>query len=266
MDETTNPVEGSVAQPVVESNAQVSAVVPEVKPEGEAKAEPEGSKDGMGELPEWAQKRFKELAAQKRRYKEEAQSIRSEVNSLKEQFAKLTPQAAPISKDDPEYVSKLVEAEISKREQERVAQMRQQEQQKVAQTEANDRIAKVRETLPDFDEVVGNSDIVLPEDVHAELAASEVGLQIAYELAKNPEMAEKLTRLTPAGRQRELLKMELRIESQVPTATAPKVAPKPMPVPSGTGGGSPRPDLNRMSVEDFVKAHRDEQAKKRGLK
>lgn len=73
----------------------------------------------------------------------------------------------------------------------------------------NARVEKAKQELPDWDEVfdeVGDLDVA--PDTAQFVLESPVGPRIAYHLAKNPDVLEKLNRLSPTRRLAELGKLE----------------------------------------------------------
>lgn len=83
---------------------------------------------------------------------------------------------------------------------------------------------------PDYEEVVGDSELDIPNAGMQYLVESEMGPRLAYHLAKNPKEAERLSSLSPTRVIAELGKLEARLESDA----KPKEAPKGDPAPQNT--------------------------------
>lgn len=64
----------------------------------------------------------------------------------------------------------------------------------------------------DYEEVIGDSELNIPNAGMQYLVESEMGPQLAYHLAKKPDVAERLSRLSPARVIAELGKLEARLE------------------------------------------------------
>lgn len=110
--------------------------------------------------------------------------------------------------------------------------------------------------LPDYHEVVGESEVsfaTMP-DVFQGIMESDVGPDLAYFLAKNPEEAQKMESMSVNSRQRYLARMELKLEQQ--TLIPARKAPKPTAPARVPGGGMPTQNPSEMSFKDF-KALRD---------
>lgn len=117
------------------------------------------------------------------------------------------------------------------------------------------KIAQVKDELPDYDEVVADSTIPMPNDLLQAIMQSDDGPRIAYHLASNPEYAYRLASLPPRDRDREFLKLELKMESQrsAPKAQAtkkPQVQTTPTPTPASTVQKS----WESMDAMDFIRA------------
>lgn len=111
-----------------------------------------------------------------------------------------------------EAFSKREEAERQRREVE--------ETQRRQMTYAERAEAAVKE-IPDFYEVVSASDIPVSDAVREVLIESDKGPELAYHLAKNPDVAEHLNTLSPLAAARELGRIEA-------TLSKPAVQPKPV--------------------------------------
>lgn len=73
------------------------------------------------------------------------------------------------------------------------------------------RSQKFSEDYPDYEDVLNSSEMVLHENVLDAIKESEIGPAIAYYLARNPNEAEKLAKLTASGAIREIGKLEIKL-------------------------------------------------------
>jgi hypothetical protein len=121
----------------------------------------------------------------------------------------------------------------------------------------NERQGQTRTTTPDYDAVVANSDVPVSKHVGELLLESEYGPQVAYMLAKNPQVAERLNSLAPLQAAREMGRIEATFSgpgSAPAVASAPAVrttnAPPPArPVPQSS---STLVDMSKLSTEAYV--------------
>jgi len=158
----------------------------------------------------------------------------------------------------------------------------QAEQAAAAQAEAQKAQFKARidaavKKNPDWDEVVRASPTVLPFAALQYIQESEYGTDIAYFLAKNPEVAERIKNLHPIRAVAELGKIETSFEKPAnavagktvatdSTATSRTVEPKGAPPPitpiSTSGSGSVNIDPAKMSYKE-LRAYERERNRKR---
>ena len=70
----------------------------------------------------------------------------------------------------------------------------------------------VRKSIADYDEVMGGADTVVAPYITDAILTSDRGPEVAYHLAKNPALAEKLNRLSPIAAAREIGRIEAALE------------------------------------------------------
>jgi len=88
---------------------------------------------------------------------------------------------------------------------------------KVIKTWAN-RVNDFRAKMPDFDDMVGSADVVVSNEVRDSIFESDVGPQILYHLAENPDIAKKLQGVSVTSALRMIGKLEAKFEA-TPTST-----------------------------------------------
>ena len=86
-----------------------------------------------------------------------------------------------------------------------------QERQKVIETWAS-KVQAAKASMPDFDDIVASSDVVVNDDIRDAILESDVGPQILYHLAENDDVAKRIAGLTPKQALREIGKLEARFE------------------------------------------------------
>jgi len=146
-------------------------------------------------------------------------------------------------------------------------------QQTAAQQEADRtknwqaRQEATKAVLKDYDEVVGESEIPIAPHVGDLLLDSDHGPALAYKLAKDPELAEKLNRMSEKQAAKEIGKMEAAFDiaagssnSQTQTTAAPAAQPNvskaPTPPRPVTQGRATSKDLSQMSMDEYVAARK----------
>jgi hypothetical protein len=198
--------------------------------------------------------------------------------------AKAEPPPAALTKPDPEkyyddkrnfrafdYANDLAEYTAKKAiaddraEQEKAARAKAEEAQKAEFTK---RIAKATEKYPDWQKVVGGSDLVLQNQALQYLSESEYGTDLAYFLAKNRDIAEKIKAMPAIRAIAELGKLETSFEKPAnppakAEAASPAVerpgAPAPITPISTSGTGTINTDPAKMNFQE-LRAYRRQQA------
>ncbi len=109
-----------------------------------------------------------------------------------------------------------------------------------------ERVSTALDAMPDYEEVVGASDVPAAPHVLESILDSEQGPQLAYHLAKNPDVAERLNAMTPVQAAREIGRLEAQLEKPKADTTPPKrttSAPPPInPVRGSNGQFTKSPD------------------------
>jgi DNA repair exonuclease SbcCD ATPase subunit len=201
------------------------AIVP-VEPqtsEPEAKEEPKATEE---QKPNKLEKRFSDITKQREQARQEAERERLRASELEARLKDLESQLKPKQVDDGkprpeqysdafEYNEALTEYKINQRIQQiakEAEQAKQQEERlKQAQTFA-EREQAVRAELADYDEMIASSDVMISDQVKDAILESEIGPRIIYHLAENPEIAEKINKLSLVNALKEVGKIEARLE------------------------------------------------------
>ena len=187
-------------------------------------------------------------------------------NKLKEMEAKLNPAPQEKVEADPkptpeqftdmyQYAEALAEwtadKKIKEEKAKEAAQRVEQERAKVMETWAG-RVNDFRAKTPDFDDLVGSADVVVSNEVRDAIFESDVGPQVLYYLAENPDVARKLQGMSAIGALRMIGKLEAKFEdSPAPTQKEPAVktskAPPPIkPIRATANGPVTELDDNRQ--------------------
>ena len=105
-----------------------------------------------------------------------------------------------------------------------------------------------RKSIPDYDEVLGGAETVVAPYVTDAILTSDRGPEVAYHLAKNPALAEKLNRLSPIAAAREIGRIEAALEKSSPGTS--RSAPPP-PAKTTRSSATISGDPAKMSHEQY---------------
>ena len=239
-------VEEKTAEPTEEANDQSEQPTEEIETETKATEEKKPNPK--------LEKRFSELTKQREEARKEAAREREAREALEKRISELEGKAEPKPveenvKPSPsqfndafEYAEALAdwsaENAVMRARQEDIERKVQEERQKVIET-WNSRLENVKKDLPDYDDMVASSDVVVSDQVRDAILESEVGPRILYHLAENPEIAEKISKSSLITALREIGKLEARFEKTEPIEVKPVAvkskAPAPIsPIKAGT--------------------------------
>jgi actin-related protein len=247
----------SNSEPVAVEEAEPVAEEEQSEPK---EAEKEANQEGERKQNPKLEKRFSEITKQREEARQEAQRERQARLDLEQRLAALEqqkqPQQAVNVDQEPqpsqfadafEYAKALAEYSTEKALAERdrqVAQAKEQEaQQKIIQSWAQ-KVQEAKAELPDFDDLVASSDVVVNNAVRDAILESDVGPRILYHLAENNDLAKKIAGLSANAALREIGKLEARFEAKPEVKqTAPVVRSKaPAPI-QPIRGGQGQPDI-----------------------
>lgn len=182
--------------------------------------------------------------------------------------ARQAPPAAPNPDDyasDEDYQQALLDhriesginRQLSTEAKQRAEQADQQANSVRDQTYA-ERMRATAARIPDFAEVVGKSNLDVSQALVDALKDSEYGPDIAYQLAKNPAEAARLSAMDVRTLDRTLGRMEADIAKTTPAAAAPAApaarttnAPAPARTGAPAGAAPANTDPSKMSQADF---------------
>lgn len=171
--------------------------------------------------------RFDEVTKQRDFARQEAEQAKIKAQELEQELKAIKSQAAPKpqSRDEKpkpdqfvdafEYAEALAdwsaENAVMRARQEDAEKKIAIERQKVIET-WNSRLETVKAELPDYEEMVSSSDVVVSDQVRDAILESDVGPRILYHLAENPEIAEKISKASLITALREIGKLEAKFE------------------------------------------------------
>jgi hypothetical protein len=261
------PKEEVESQPTEEEGFSLEKLAEELE-EKETPPEEEGKKKTAGKV----QERIDKLTWEKWEAKREADQLRKELEEFRNTTT-VAPAQRPIPPveddfDDPnEYRKARVKYEdeiFAWNETRRNTELEKQRSQESFQESLkafNKRAERMRAKYPDFDEAI--SAPIFSPAVSQEVLDSEYGAEIGYYLAKNPDEALRLSSLPPSKVAKEIGKLEVKFTS-VSKRTVSKAPP---PINPLDGDDAVKPDLEKMPIEDFMKAEKKKiiERKKRGF-
>ena len=199
---------------------EVEGSEPEAKEEAKPQDEPKKQNPKL-------ERRFSEITKQREEARREAEAERQRRVELEQRLAALEQQAPkPQVDQEPqpsqfqdafEYAKALAEYTADKR----IEEMKRQEaeakveaeRQKVIETWTQ-KVEQVKAELPDFDDMVASSDVVVSNDIRDAILESDVGPKILYHLAENSEFAKKVAAMPTRAALKEIGKLEARFEAK----------------------------------------------------
>ena len=95
----------------------------------------------------------------------------------------------------------------------------------------NVRLNATKAELPDYEEMVASSDVVVSDQVRDAILESDVGPRILYHLAENPDIAEKISKSSLITALREIGKLEAKFEKTEPKEVKPVAVKSKAPAP-----------------------------------
>jgi hypothetical protein len=208
--ETEEVVENPDSEPATEESSS------EPKAEDEAE-EAEKPKDKL-------EKRFSKISKQRDEANARAEQLESRLRDL-EARANPQPIAQTANVDDKpqasqfndafEYAEALAEwsAEKALRDRDIAESQRKADEERNKVIENwNQKVAKAKSSMPDFDEIVASSTTVVSDAVRDAIIESDVGAQILYHLASDDEYAESLSKMPAIKALKEIGRLEARFE------------------------------------------------------
>ena len=204
------------------------------------------------------QKRIDKLTREKEHWKEQAlQALTAKpVASQATESPKATgkPQVDDF-KTHAEYVEALTDWKVDEKVRSFEAKQNAEKAKTVQATVEQTFLEKQKEfkaATPDFDEVMADADIQVSRAVLEEISTNDHGPALQYFLAKNPDEAGRLSKLTPLALAREVGRIESRFVTapSAKTATVTKAPAPPNPVSRSTSTSGPDPE--KMSISEYT--------------
>jgi hypothetical protein len=116
-----------------------------------------------------------------------------------------------------EYAKALTDYKVDQRlgeERQKAVQAKVQAEKEQVLNTWSERVNQAKAAMPDFERVVKSADMTVINEVRDSIFESDVGPQLLYHLADNPDFVEKLQGMTPAAQLRQIGKLEAMFEKQ----------------------------------------------------
>lgn len=236
-------------------------------------------RDEAGRFKNPAQPRIDELTRARREAEREAQYWRTRAQTREAQdSAKAAPTKPTPDKftDNTEYLEALTDFKASEKVSVELQKDR-EERAKEAAAERNrkawnESTAKAKLVHADYEEIVSGADIHVSEALKKALEDSDDRALLAYHLAKNPALAERISGLSETGAAREIGRLEAQlakapeakvepVEEEVKETPVRKTSAAPPPAKPVPSGRSSVLDLGKAGMDDFMKIRKSQGAR-----
>ena len=172
------------------------------------------------------ERRFEAVTKARDEAKQEAMREREARVSLEQRLAEMERKQAPKGEAEPdpsqftdmfEYAKALTDYKVDQRlgeEKQKAVQAKVQAEKEQVLNTWSERVTQAKASIPNFEQVVKSADMTVINEVRDSIFESDVGPQLLYHLADNPEFVEKLQGMTPAAQLRQIGKLEAMFEKQ----------------------------------------------------
>ena len=170
------------------------------------------------------ERRFEQVTKARDEAKQEAMREREARVTLEQRLAEMERQQAPKGEAEPdpsqftdmfEYAKALTDYKVDQRlgeEKQKAVQAKVQAEKEQVLNTWSERVTQAKASIPNFEQVVKSADMTVVNEVRDAIFESDVGPQLLYHLADNPEFVEKLQGMTPAAQLRQIGKLEAMFE------------------------------------------------------
>jgi hypothetical protein len=189
----------------------------EAKPQDEPKKQNPKLEKRFSEITKQREEARKEAEAERQRRVELEQRLAAlEQQAPKKEFVDQEPQPSQFQ-DAFEYAKALAEYTADKR----IEEMKRQEAEAKAEAERQSmiqewskKVESAKADLPDFDDMVASSDVIVSNEIRDAILESDVGPKILYHLAENSDFAKKVASMPIRAALKEIGKLEARFEAK----------------------------------------------------
>lgn len=267
---TTGQEEPAVSQgeATAPESTEVSGEQSAEEPDVETEAETAESQEQKKSPSRGVQKRLDEITREKYEWKREADYWREQATAKGDKQESQPPQVATVqgTKPDPsqfddynEYVEALTDYKVMQsREKEREEykkyneQIEQQRYQSELQTKQQKFKSAASAKYSDFEDIMYSAQSVpCTENMMTAMIESDMGPDMVYFLAKNPNESARIAQLSPITQIREIGKLEARLSSIKPPEPK-RITKTTEPIRTVSGAGVTHRDPSVMSMEDYA--------------
>lgn len=234
----------------------------------------EDSADASPKKPKGVQKRIDELTRQRYDAERAAENARREADyyrSLANQGTKPTEVQAPTGKEpkleDFDSYDAFIEAKaahVFEKKQhalrEQQALQRQQEETDSLRKSFAEKAELGRKKYADYDEIVHSPNVHIAQHTAALVMQSDLAHELAYHIAKNPDIAAKINALNPVLAAKEIGRLEANLAVK---PQAKKISSAPPPIKPIKGKEEVKKDLHSLSTAEYIARRNEEERKKR---
>lgn len=246
-----NPGEESVTTEAETTDVETEESAASEETTEETSAEPPKKSKGV-------QKRLDEITRLRYEAERRAEQERQERLYWQQKAMGETKPSAPVNKPTvdqygtyEEYLEALSDWKVDQRLASERAERERQQQEESQRSKAmtyKERASKAREKYDDYEQIAHGSHWSPTQSMTEAIVESEMGPDIAYYLGNNPEEAERISKLSPAGQHRELGKLEAKLSA--PPPPKPTKAPPPIEPTGSRAKAEKSPD--EMNPQEFA--------------
>lgn len=155
-----------------------------------------------------------------------------------------------------EYVEALTDWKVEQTINKQSSAKAQQTESMVREANWAAKLEEARQTLPDYAEVVGSSEVNIAPHVADALFDSDQGPALAYHMAQHPDLADRLNKLSPVKAAIELG----RLEAALSTPVAKPTTKAPAPVTPIRSAPTRQVDPAKLSMDEYIEWRRKQGA------
>lgn len=244
-------------------NAAAAPVVTEQQEEPESKPERTFTQQELDEAIE------KRLARERRKLEriERQREIEEAERRGRESATRQTQQPAndgPPKREDFDSLEDYIEARADWKVESKLAETRRKEAEEATQRDHRkriddtertwaERVEKAQDAYPDFEDVVvNNRDLVISDAMAIAIKSTEHGIDLAYQLGKNPDEAARIAKLDPVAQVFELGRLAASTAKPAERPVS-KAAPPVEPVRGQSRSEQSIYDADEMTTEQWIK-------------
>lgn len=234
----------------------------EVKEPIDSEPEEEGEPDEDDSKEEKQERKSKKggFTRKLEKYEQELAELKAKLADKEKVAETVDEDKEPVDTDFEDYgeyikaVAKWTVKQESKQLNERSQAEKAQEELKQKAGAYTAKAAELAQSIPDYEEVTENSDIVVTPLLRAALLDSDMGPEVAYYLAKNPDEGHKTEKMGVVELNKFIGRIEAKLEMQKQPVVQRKASKAPEPIkPLGSGKAkTPSLDDPDLPYEDYV--------------